>query len=417
MKRTLLYVLTVMALLAMSLPAGTPAVMAQGGGNQTATNTTYPELPDIPGLFADFDFLVPECPLCDGVEFTDKSTGGTKPYEYHWDFGDGNTSTDENPGHFYDAYGFYDVTLTVTDDAGDVASTSKTVPVNEPDTETQTPPDDPGQDDSSGESGTVSGNQTDTGTPALSSNSTPEANSEPGGDSPEVSGKKTETDDTSGQMLNADEGESEAPDSLPGARITRGRSSVGVTGQGAGDETATDSTAIESSVLADGASDYTFAPTTTHNVTPIEKSFPGDRGCSDGGTLIKDQFKDLLAGTHEKTYDIDGQSVTVTITAYTNHTFDFQIIGGTMARLFVKSSGYLLYQYDPPVAGATNTGRSRPTRRCTVTLTRAGSSGDKPPRLLHHPAYPDWRPHQTHSSIRHQRRGRRPRLHCHRRDL
>ncbi|MDN3670436.1 PKD domain-containing protein [Echinicola jeungdonensis] len=38
--------------------------------------------------------------------------------EYHWDFGDGNTSTEENPEHTYAAEGEYTVTLTVTGEEG-----------------------------------------------------------------------------------------------------------------------------------------------------------------------------------------------------------------------------------------------------------------------------------------------------------
>ncbi len=38
--------------------------------------------------------------------------------EYHWDFGDGNTSTEENPEHTYEAEGEYPVTLTVTGEEG-----------------------------------------------------------------------------------------------------------------------------------------------------------------------------------------------------------------------------------------------------------------------------------------------------------
>ncbi len=38
--------------------------------------------------------------------------------EYNWDFGDGNTSTEENPEHTYEAEGEYTVTLTVTGEEG-----------------------------------------------------------------------------------------------------------------------------------------------------------------------------------------------------------------------------------------------------------------------------------------------------------
>ncbi len=42
--------------------------------------------------------------------------------EYAWDFGDGNTSTQQNPNHTYTDYGTYPVTLTVTDQNGCVSS-------------------------------------------------------------------------------------------------------------------------------------------------------------------------------------------------------------------------------------------------------------------------------------------------------
>lgn len=47
--------------------------------------------------------------------FTNTSVDGN---EYLWDFGDGNTSVDINPGHIYAAPGLYDVTLTVTNSCG-----------------------------------------------------------------------------------------------------------------------------------------------------------------------------------------------------------------------------------------------------------------------------------------------------------
>jgi PKD repeat protein len=50
------------------------------------------------------------------VQFTDTSSGS--PTSWTWDFGDGYTSTSQNPSHTYRAAGTYTVTLTVTNSAG-----------------------------------------------------------------------------------------------------------------------------------------------------------------------------------------------------------------------------------------------------------------------------------------------------------
>jgi PKD repeat protein len=50
------------------------------------------------------------------VQFTDESTG--TPTAWAWDFGDTNTSTDQNPEHEYTAPGSYDVELEVTSAGG-----------------------------------------------------------------------------------------------------------------------------------------------------------------------------------------------------------------------------------------------------------------------------------------------------------
>jgi len=51
---------------------------------------------------------------------------------YSWTFGDGGTSTEQNPLHIYAAAGTYTVTLTVTDDQGATNSTSQSVTVKLP---------------------------------------------------------------------------------------------------------------------------------------------------------------------------------------------------------------------------------------------------------------------------------------------
>ena len=55
------------------------------------------------------------------VDFTNQSTFGDT---YSWDFGDGNSSTAENPTHIYAASGVYTVTLTITNACGSNTSTT-----------------------------------------------------------------------------------------------------------------------------------------------------------------------------------------------------------------------------------------------------------------------------------------------------
>jgi serine protease AprX len=55
------------------------------------------------------------------VAFTDKSTGN--PTSWKWTFGDGTTSTQQNPTHKYSKVGRYTVKLTVTNDEGSNTST------------------------------------------------------------------------------------------------------------------------------------------------------------------------------------------------------------------------------------------------------------------------------------------------------
>jgi outer membrane protein assembly factor BamB len=56
------------------------------------------------------------------VQITGFASGGYLPYSYFWDFGDGETSEEQNPIHEYKAAGNYTVTLTVSDDNQTTAS-------------------------------------------------------------------------------------------------------------------------------------------------------------------------------------------------------------------------------------------------------------------------------------------------------
>ncbi|MDC3341350.1 PKD domain-containing protein, partial [Flavobacteriaceae bacterium] len=73
---------------------------------------------------------------CSGSTLAFNSTvTGNGPFEYFWDFGDGNNSTQPNPSHVYNALGcgtsFFDVTLNVIDNNGCSSSFTLSVEVIE----------------------------------------------------------------------------------------------------------------------------------------------------------------------------------------------------------------------------------------------------------------------------------------------
>ncbi|MGE0637712.1 MAG: PKD domain-containing protein, partial [Bacteroidia bacterium] len=66
------------------------------------------------------DFEITSTAGCDSlaVTFNDISSPPGSVLTWNWDFGDGGTSTQQNPTHIYQNAGLYDVSLTITDDAG-----------------------------------------------------------------------------------------------------------------------------------------------------------------------------------------------------------------------------------------------------------------------------------------------------------
>ncbi|MDX1698403.1 MAG: PKD domain-containing protein, partial [Thiohalobacterales bacterium] len=64
--------------------------------------------------------------------FTDTSTDDTSITSWYWTFGDGNTSSQQNPAHTYAETGTFNVSLTVTDEHGASDSFSDSVTVDEP---------------------------------------------------------------------------------------------------------------------------------------------------------------------------------------------------------------------------------------------------------------------------------------------
>ena len=64
------------------------------------------------------------------TNFSATASGGTPPYKYSWNFGDGSAaSTVQNPGHTYNAAGTYTATLTVTDSSSPAKTATATVSV------------------------------------------------------------------------------------------------------------------------------------------------------------------------------------------------------------------------------------------------------------------------------------------------
>jgi len=64
------------------------------------------------------------------LQFSSTVSGGSPPYTYRWDFGDGMTSAEASPTHAYASTGTYLITLVVTDSGGHATTTrfSVTVP-------------------------------------------------------------------------------------------------------------------------------------------------------------------------------------------------------------------------------------------------------------------------------------------------
>ena len=66
------------------------------------------------------------------ITLTGLAFGGIPPYQYLWDFGDGNSSGEQNPTHTYTTAGNYTAVFTITDSEGNISTDTTTVTMDYP---------------------------------------------------------------------------------------------------------------------------------------------------------------------------------------------------------------------------------------------------------------------------------------------
>ncbi len=104
-----------------------PATLTSTNGSVTIVFSSDPGLEEpgfeiawtcnMPTVVPNTDFVASVTTTCTGtVKFTDLTTEG--PLTWDWDFGDGGTSTDQNPTYTYASDGIYTVTLATTNGIG-----------------------------------------------------------------------------------------------------------------------------------------------------------------------------------------------------------------------------------------------------------------------------------------------------------
>ncbi|HTA81624.1 MAG TPA: PKD domain-containing protein [Bacteroidia bacterium] len=111
-------------------PIATPTVSTQytvtltdNCGTPSVKDSVLVTLDPLPVVQFTADTLQGCSPLC--VNFTDKTPPPPSLSSWMWSFGDGGTSTNENPHYCYDSAGIYTVSLIVTSDSGCVDSLTK----------------------------------------------------------------------------------------------------------------------------------------------------------------------------------------------------------------------------------------------------------------------------------------------------
>ena len=101
--------------------------VSDGTSSSTITRDVFVAGPAVEPPKAEFAFSPGKPVVGQAVSFTDRSTNAAS---WSWEFGDGSTERAQNPTHAYAAKGTYTVTLTVTNSAGQTASTTQSVTVD-----------------------------------------------------------------------------------------------------------------------------------------------------------------------------------------------------------------------------------------------------------------------------------------------
>jgi len=110
---------------------GLQPLTAKDRGSSSMTEFFPPPSSSPPPLGANFTFspAYPDSGM--EVNFSAIATGGTQPYQYVWTFGDGGASTGQTVGHPYLIAGNYNANLSVSDEAGQKASTYQAIRVDD----------------------------------------------------------------------------------------------------------------------------------------------------------------------------------------------------------------------------------------------------------------------------------------------
>ena len=92
-------------------------IVTNTAGSDTETKTSYITVSElVVAPVAEFEASATTITEGESITFTDQSTN--VPTSWSWDFGDGGTSTVQNPSHTYTTAGAYTVSLTATNTAG-----------------------------------------------------------------------------------------------------------------------------------------------------------------------------------------------------------------------------------------------------------------------------------------------------------